>query len=86
MDVSKKELEFLLIDKTELKKGDFVFFYNKIGNTMRYFPWRISWINADTISKGHFPWWPDNGIIHKATQDEYDYLIKTLPLAFKNQR
>jgi hypothetical protein len=84
MDVSKKELESLLEDKKELKEGDFVFFHNKMRNALRYFPWKILWAEADTITTGYFPWWPDSGSIHKATQYEYDNLIKTLPSAFIN--
>jgi hypothetical protein len=82
MDAPKKELESLLQDKTELKEGDFVFFYDKIRNIMRYFPWKISWIDTETMATGYFPWWPEHGIIHKATKDEYIHLVKVLPLAF----
>jgi hypothetical protein len=86
IDVPKKELEYSLQDKIMLKEGDFVFFYNRIRNIIRYFPWKISWIDTETMATEHFPWWPESGIIHRATKDEYDHLLKTLPLSFKSYR
>jgi hypothetical protein len=86
IDVPKKELEYSLQDKTILVKGDFIFFYNRIRNIIRYFPWDISWIDTETMATEHFSWWPESGIIHKAIQYEYGHLIKTLPLSFTSYR
>jgi hypothetical protein len=82
IDIPKMALEYSLQNTTGLREGDFIFYYNRTRNIMRYFPWKISWINVETKTKGYFPWWPDNGIVHMATQYEYDNLIQTLPLAF----
>jgi hypothetical protein len=84
MDVPKKELESVLHNKTGLQEGDFIFFYNKIRKSMRYFPWNILWIDAHTRATGNFPWWPESGIVHKATKYEYDQLLKALPTVFAN--